>query len=193
MPKVSAPQSPEKYRIAVALLECACKLPKPVRTVAAVIQRFMLDYADRGEKCPVSDWTLRNWADHGIKVPGVPEAGRPYLEIAAEVDEGGDILERLGAGEGVSSGLRMRVLDDGLKFTRDMLKTDEYKAHVKDKPESHTALLGKLTDAAKLSAGGGDLDVMLDRLSQDEAEVVLELLFKKWPALMVKIRKAVMG
>jgi hypothetical protein len=191
--KPHKPQGHEKYRCAVALLECACNLPRPVRTVRAVLKRFQQDYAGRGEKCPVAEITLRRWMEDGIEASGVPEAGRPFLEIAAEVDEGSEILRRLGAGDGLSSALRSRVLDDLIEFTREMVKTDEFKAHMKTKPSDMTALMGKLVEAEKARQGGGDLDGMLDKLDQDGAEKAIERLLGRFPALVAEIKKGLAG
>ena len=165
-------------------------LPRGQRTVSLVMKRFRQDYAIRGERCPVAEITLRRWIESGIVVPGIPDAAVPFIEIARKVDEGSDILKRLGGGGGISDELRTRVLDDLVQVAGDIVRTDQYKAHVLGKPSDMTALMGKLVDAERGRAGSGDLNEMLGRIDVGVARGVVEGLLGRFPVLVEEIRAA---
>lgn len=187
------PRGADAYQCAVKLLEALCGLPRPARTVGEAIKRVEQVYRERGKECPASEITMRKWAERGLDIPGVPEAGKPLMEVADDVDEGSEVLRRLGGGDAVSAMLRARVLDDAVKLAGDTVKSDEFKAHVKIRPADLTSLIGKLTAAEKGGHGSVDVMEMIEELDEEQATAVVYRLLERYTSIIVALQAGFEG
>ena len=84
--KAAAPVAPRNLaslQAATKLLEVICLTPPKGRNIAGAVDAVVLHYAERELELPVTERTLRFYAETGIALAGHPELAQPFLEVAA--------------------------------------------------------------------------------------------------------------
>lgn len=190
-----APRSVASLSAATKLLEVFCLTPVKARTVAGAVKAVLAWYLERGEPSPVTERTLRYWAEHGVVVAGHPELAQPFLAVAKLHDQGRNILIELGRGDAAGLMLTEQTLDKAVALMGSILDSTDGKKDLEGDPKLLNEMAARLTAVLQLrqKAGTPDIWTALDRFSREDAERAIEKLLDKYPAIEGDIRQALLA
>ena len=167
--------------------------PKP-RSAERTIRSLQMKLVADGIKDVPARVTMQEWIYRGVLIDGYPELAQPYDEVARLVDTDELDPNRWRMSINIGNAVATAAHDQAMTLLQEMMKSDDYKAAVQEKPDLHIQALGRLNEAVK-ARGEPSVNIfrLLDELTNEDAEKVIEHLLKTRDDLMEKLAKAFAG